>query len=210
MVDLGSCILKRNLALLGNGFDFSQRNKRLYGQQSLEANGLGKDGWNSPYLLLSTHQSPGKGISQISPLFQLFIKYSLGIVLQSDFGLIVGLLLCLSVLFFLPSTTFLWKLSVVSNFYLSSDWNLHLRRNIINDKVPQLGSHLSILTHLHLSLSCLDSFPFSFRLQALVPGSLGFFLGLLFPCRPILPIPFTFPFQNNTVFPNSLKNQGFL
>lgn len=51
-----------------------------------------------------------------------------------------------------------------------------------------------------------SSFPFVSRLQATVPSSFGFFLGLLFLCRPILPFSFTFPFQNILIFPSPVQN----
>lgn len=61
---------------------------------------LGEDGWNSPHFLQSTHRSPWKGISQILPLFQTFIKFSLGNDSTNRFGLIAGPLFSLSAFFF--------------------------------------------------------------------------------------------------------------
>lgn len=108
---------------------------------------LGEDGWNSPHFLQSTHRSPWKGISQILPLFQTFIKFSLGNDSTNRFGLIAGPLFSLSAFFFLSIYNLPFKKpSIISDFfYLSSDWNLRIRRNIRGDELPQLF----ILTHLH-------------------------------------------------------------
>lgn len=63
---------------------------------------LGKDGWNSRNLLHSTHWTLGKEFPKFHPLFNLSFSIPSEMVLQSDFGLVTGLLvLQYSFLFYL-------------------------------------------------------------------------------------------------------------
>lgn len=172
------CILKKNVALLGRCFRNEQES--VWATVIRSKYGLSKDGWNSRYLFRSTQRSPWKGISLISPLLQSFIKYSLGNGATSRFELDSwATLIFFSTLFPSFYILSLKKLSVVSNFYMSSDWTLHLKRNITNDEVSQVSSHLHIYPP--------SSFLFSFRLLALSLAPSGsfpissFFLGLSSP-----------------------------
>lgn len=161
---------------------------------------LGEDGWNSPHFLQSTHRSPWKGISQILPLFQTFIKFSLGNDSTNSFGLIAGPLFSLSAFFFLSIYNLPFKKpSIISDFFIY----LQIGISALEETLEEMN---------YLNYSYLPTFIHSILVgfQAVVQCLLEFFSGLLLLCRPLLPLPFNFPFQIYPVFLSSIKHQGFL
>lgn len=93
------------------------------------------------------------------------------------------------------------KIGVISDFYLSSNWDLHLRRNIRDDELPQLSSLFFILTHFHPSPFHPNSMFWS------LASSGSFSVSSLYAASP--PLPLTFLFQTNLVSVSFFKNSRF-
>lgn len=109
---------------------------------------------------------------------------------ELDFGLIRGPLLNLLALLSLKFSTFPSKNSkLVLDFFLSSNWNLHLRRNIRNIEKDELSSLLLIISPIHRSplVRTLDFGPYPPRVLSLFPRFL-----LNSPSSPPLPSHFAF------------------
>lgn len=132
-------------------------NNPLFGPpSSREKFRLRIDGWNSLNLLHSTHRSPWKGISQISHLSYPFIRSFLGNGSNIRFWLdswassqpFSSLLISIFNLS-------LKKSEVMLDFFHSSNWNLHLRRNIRD--IDELSSLLYFISPLSPSPSGSDS-----------------------------------------------------
>lgn len=108
----------------------------------------------------------------------------------------------------LPISADLLSIILYIAFILWSVFPIHLS---VLSVLLTTASLWKIRCHLEFIFVCRlgsppSSFPFVSRLQATVPSSFGFLLGLLFLCRPILPFSFTFPFQNILIFPSPVQN----
>lgn len=81
----------------------------------------------------------------------------------------------------LPSIFYLSlkKSNIISDFFQSSNWNLHLRRDLRDEEIAELSSLLSLLNHLHPNPSMLDSRLWSFSSGSSSVSS--FFLALSSP-----------------------------
>lgn len=147
-------IFKEMLHYQADGFGDSLRNKTLLGRRLLGVNsGMTKTVGTQRTFYTLLIEAPRKVYRKPHPFFSLTLNILQGTVLTLDFELIDGPLLNPLVFFTQYFQFSLKKSNVVSEFYHSSSWNLHLRRNIRDDELIVISSLLSILNDFHPSPS---------------------------------------------------------